>query len=150
MRTDGVISVTRNKAASDDTLIKYQHLNPATYFEEVAHSARCVVLAGGTMSPACIHLSFWIWCCYWDNEDPRHDTAIISEHPLRASLRIILWARYSSIEPSVCCAQKRSSRQRSWVQVQESGWPIARMLRSPFSRVSVWPCSCFHKTRLRS
>ena len=31
--------------------IKYQHLNPATYFQEVVESARAVVLAGGTMSP---------------------------------------------------------------------------------------------------
>ncbi|KAI0703917.1 DNA repair helicase [Earliella scabrosa] len=31
--------------------IKYQHLNPATYFEEVIESARSVILAGGTMSP---------------------------------------------------------------------------------------------------
>lgn len=31
--------------------IKYQHLNPATYFQEVIDSARAVILAGGTMSP---------------------------------------------------------------------------------------------------
>ena len=31
--------------------IKYQHLNPATYFQEVVESARSVILAGGTMSP---------------------------------------------------------------------------------------------------
>ncbi|KAI0764365.1 DNA repair helicase [Trametes elegans] len=31
--------------------IKYQHLNPATYFQEVTDAARSVVLAGGTMSP---------------------------------------------------------------------------------------------------
>ncbi|GJE94647.1 DNA repair helicase [Phanerochaete sordida] len=31
--------------------IKYQHLNPATYFQEVVETARAVVLAGGTMSP---------------------------------------------------------------------------------------------------
>ncbi|KAI0333315.1 DNA repair helicase [Cubamyces sp. BRFM 1775] len=31
--------------------IKYQHLNPATYFQEVVEAARAVVLAGGTMSP---------------------------------------------------------------------------------------------------
>lgn len=31
--------------------IKYQHLNPATYFQEVVNSARAVILAGGTMSP---------------------------------------------------------------------------------------------------
>ncbi|KAI0667105.1 DNA repair helicase [Trametes maxima] len=30
---------------------KYQHLNPATYFQEVIDSARSVILAGGTMSP---------------------------------------------------------------------------------------------------
>ena len=31
--------------------IKYQHLNPATHFQEVVETARSVVLAGGTMSP---------------------------------------------------------------------------------------------------
>ncbi|KAI8994116.1 DNA repair helicase [Trametes punicea] len=31
--------------------IKYQHLNPATYFQEVIEAARAIVLAGGTMSP---------------------------------------------------------------------------------------------------
>ncbi|KAI0753454.1 DNA repair helicase [Daedaleopsis nitida] len=31
--------------------IKYQHLNPATYFQEVIETARAVILAGGTMSP---------------------------------------------------------------------------------------------------
>ncbi|PIL32767.1 hypothetical protein GSI_04884 [Ganoderma sinense ZZ0214-1] len=31
--------------------IKYQHLNPATYFQEVVDTARSVILAGGTMSP---------------------------------------------------------------------------------------------------
>ncbi|TBU40126.1 DNA repair helicase [Dichomitus squalens] len=31
--------------------IKYQHLNPATHFQEVVDAARSVVLAGGTMSP---------------------------------------------------------------------------------------------------
>ncbi|KAI0359225.1 DNA repair helicase [Trametes cingulata] len=30
---------------------KYQHLNPATHFQDVVDSARAVVLAGGTMSP---------------------------------------------------------------------------------------------------
>ncbi|KAI0710304.1 DNA repair helicase [Cerioporus squamosus] len=31
--------------------IKYQHLNPATHFQEVIEAARSVILAGGTMSP---------------------------------------------------------------------------------------------------
>lgn len=31
--------------------IKYQHLNPATYFRDVVEAARSVILAGGTMSP---------------------------------------------------------------------------------------------------
>ncbi|KAJ3483359.1 hypothetical protein NLI96_g6367 [Meripilus lineatus] len=35
----------------DQVEIKYQHLNPATYFREVVEVARSVVLAGGTMSP---------------------------------------------------------------------------------------------------
>lgn len=32
---------------------KYQLLNPATHFQQVLDEARCVVLAGGTMSPVC-------------------------------------------------------------------------------------------------
>lgn len=36
--------------------IKYQHLNPATYFQEVIDSARAVILAGGTMSPVRTHV----------------------------------------------------------------------------------------------
>ncbi|OBZ69839.1 ATP-dependent RNA helicase CHL1 [Grifola frondosa] len=54
--------ITALTAASDDgrvtfsivdnqVEIKYQHLNPSTYFQEVVDSARSVVLAGGTMSP---------------------------------------------------------------------------------------------------
>ncbi|CDO72617.1 hypothetical protein BN946_scf184985.g36 [Trametes cinnabarina] len=37
--------------------MKYQHLNPATYFHEVVEAARAVILAGGTMSPILFNLS---------------------------------------------------------------------------------------------
>lgn len=47
-RADGRISLS---LSGDQLEIKYQHLNPATYFQEVVESARSVVLAGGTMSP---------------------------------------------------------------------------------------------------
>ncbi|KAL5524487.1 CHL1 [Sanghuangporus sanghuang] len=48
---DGVITVAENQFVSRGKTIKYQHLNPATYFECIARSARSVILAGGTMSP---------------------------------------------------------------------------------------------------
>ncbi|KAL5501633.1 CHL1 [Sanghuangporus vaninii] len=48
---DGVITVAENRLVSRGKTIKYQHLNPATYFECIARSARSVILAGGTMSP---------------------------------------------------------------------------------------------------
>lgn len=35
----------------NDVELKYQHLNPATHFQNVVDCARAVVLAGGTMSP---------------------------------------------------------------------------------------------------
>ena len=45
---DGRVSFT---LSGDQVEIKYQHLNPATYFQEVVEVARSIVLAGGTMSP---------------------------------------------------------------------------------------------------
>ena len=45
---DGRVSLS---LVADQVEIKYQHLNPATYFQEVVEVARSVVLAGGTMSP---------------------------------------------------------------------------------------------------
>jgi chromosome transmission fidelity protein 1 len=45
---DGRVTLT---LVGDQVEIKYQHLNPATYFQEVVDVARAVVLAGGTMSP---------------------------------------------------------------------------------------------------
>ncbi|KAL5482596.1 CHL1 [Sanghuangporus weigelae] len=48
---DGVITVAENQLVSGEKTIKYQHLNPATYFECIARCARSVILAGGTMSP---------------------------------------------------------------------------------------------------
>ena len=46
--SDGRVSFS---ILDDQIEIKYQHLNPATYFQEVVEMARSVVLAGGTMSP---------------------------------------------------------------------------------------------------
>lgn len=45
---DGRVSLS---LVGDQVEIKYQHLNPATYFQEVVQATRSVVLAGGTMSP---------------------------------------------------------------------------------------------------
>ncbi|TDL22084.1 DNA repair helicase [Rickenella mellea] len=46
---DGV--VTLSLSADRQVHFKYQHLNPSTYFNEITNAARCVILAGGTMSP---------------------------------------------------------------------------------------------------
>ncbi|EJC97956.1 DNA repair helicase [Fomitiporia mediterranea MF3/22] len=40
-----------DKSSPDEKRIRYQHLNPATHFDEIVQNARCVILAGGTMSP---------------------------------------------------------------------------------------------------
>ena len=47
--------------APGERTIKYQHLNPATYFDCVVRDARSVVLAGGTMSPVRFFLSTTPW-----------------------------------------------------------------------------------------
>jgi len=39
---------------------KYQHLNPSTHFKDVVHSARSVILAGGTMSPVSRGSAKWL------------------------------------------------------------------------------------------
>ncbi len=46
--TDGRVTLSM---VDGQVEIKYQHLNPATYFQEVIETARSVILAGGTMSP---------------------------------------------------------------------------------------------------
>ncbi|KZS97147.1 DNA repair helicase [Sistotremastrum niveocremeum HHB9708] len=45
---DGRVTIS---TIGDTVQLKYQLLNPAPHFKEVVDSARCVVLAGGTMSP---------------------------------------------------------------------------------------------------
>ncbi|KLO06962.1 DNA repair helicase [Schizopora paradoxa] len=52
-KEDGRVIITYEGHGSSRKVhsIKYQHLNPATYFADVVAEARCVVLAGGTMSP---------------------------------------------------------------------------------------------------
>jgi len=47
---DGRIILT-TEASKDRVEIKYQQLNPATHFRELVEASRCVILAGGTMSP---------------------------------------------------------------------------------------------------
>ncbi|EGO23609.1 hypothetical protein SERLADRAFT_349743 [Serpula lacrymans var. lacrymans S7.9] len=49
---DGRIILSIIKTSDgDDVEVKYQLLNPSTIFRDVADVSRCVVLAGGTMSP---------------------------------------------------------------------------------------------------
>ncbi|KAI0783751.1 helicase C-terminal domain-containing protein [Abortiporus biennis] len=43
--------VTFTMTSSGQVELKYQHLNPSTYFQDIIDVARSVVLAGGTMSP---------------------------------------------------------------------------------------------------
>ncbi|KAF9778687.1 helicase C-terminal domain-containing protein [Thelephora terrestris] len=46
---DGCIILSAE--SRDRVEIKYQQLNPASHFRELADAARCMILAGGTMSP---------------------------------------------------------------------------------------------------
>lgn len=46
---DGRIILTA--VSKDQVEIKYQQLNPASHFRELVDASRCVILAGGTMSP---------------------------------------------------------------------------------------------------
>ncbi|KAF9651319.1 DNA repair helicase [Thelephora ganbajun] len=47
---DGRI-ILNAEASKDRVEIKYQQLNPASHFRELVEASRCVILAGGTMSP---------------------------------------------------------------------------------------------------
>ena len=47
---DGRIILT-TEVSKDRVEIKYQQLNPASHFRELVEASRCVILAGGTMSP---------------------------------------------------------------------------------------------------
>lgn len=47
---DGRIMLTLT-LPKDRVEIRYQHLNPASHFQELVSASRCVILAGGTMSP---------------------------------------------------------------------------------------------------
>lgn len=54
-RDDGRILLTVEEgAASRQVTLKYILLNPAERFKEVVDEARCVILAGGTMSPVSV------------------------------------------------------------------------------------------------
>lgn len=48
--SDGRIILTA-EMSKDRVEIKYQQLNPASHFRELVEASRCVILAGGTMSP---------------------------------------------------------------------------------------------------
>ena len=48
--SDGRIIVTTG-TPKNQVEIKYQQLNPASHFRELVEASRCVILAGGTMSP---------------------------------------------------------------------------------------------------
>jgi len=52
-RTDGriVLNVVSKPGQDEFVELKYQLLNPSRYFTELVEEARCIVLAGGTMSP---------------------------------------------------------------------------------------------------
>ena len=49
---DGRLMLTQSgDQGSESVVLKYQLLNPSHHFKEIVDAARCVVLAGGTMSP---------------------------------------------------------------------------------------------------
>ncbi|KAI5117244.1 hypothetical protein M0805_001562 [Coniferiporia weirii] len=49
-KRDGIITFYQD-TRTEELHVKYQHLNPASHFSEILNDARCVILAGGTMSP---------------------------------------------------------------------------------------------------
>lgn len=52
---DGRLSLTLGgDKANESVVLKYQLLNPSHHFKEIVDVARCVILAGGTMSPVCL------------------------------------------------------------------------------------------------
>jgi len=49
---DGLVTLSIAEHSGQwEPQLKYQLLNPSTHFREVVESARCIILAGGTMSP---------------------------------------------------------------------------------------------------
>jgi chromosome transmission fidelity protein 1 len=51
-RDDGRVMISiEDGSAGKHVLFKYILLNPAERFREVVEEARCVILAGGTMTP---------------------------------------------------------------------------------------------------
>ena len=73
---DGRIILTM-EVSKDRVEIKYQQLNPASHFRELVEASRCVILAGGTMSPV-ITRSFLLnsLSCI-GLVDPRNDEPVI-------------------------------------------------------------------------
>lgn len=73
---DGRIILT-TEVSKDRVEIKYQQLNPASHFRELVEASRCVILAGGTMSPV-ITRSFLLnsLSCI-GLVDPRNDEPVI-------------------------------------------------------------------------
>lgn len=51
LTTEGIVTYFRDESKEGELCLRYQHLNPSTHFDEILSSARCVILAGGTMSP---------------------------------------------------------------------------------------------------
>jgi len=73
---DGCIILT-TEVSKDRVEIKYQQLNPANHFLELVEASRCVILAGGTMSPVItIFVSSNSLSCVGVT-DPRHDEPVI-------------------------------------------------------------------------
>lgn len=104
----------------DQVEIKYQHLNPATYFREVVEVARSVVLAGGTMSPVShfralgFHIQREIFIIAIDF---RCYQSIIHLATCGEANYILLWSHYPGVQPSDASSKERTSGRRPAIQI---------------------------------
>jgi len=73
---DGRIILT-TEVSKDRVEIKYQQLNPASHFLELVETSRCVILAGGTMSPVITGFFSLNSLSCIGVADPRYDEPVI-------------------------------------------------------------------------
>ena len=120
MLVDGRVSFS---ILDDQVEIKYQHLNPATYFREVVEVARSVVLAGGTMSPVRIptpeirHAQHEMGTAAHTFIDlGRNKPAFLLPSPGEV-VDFLMWSHYSHSQPAIHGTEERTSRRGVTIQV---------------------------------
>ena len=116
-RDDGRVLISVEEGSSGKhVVLKYILLNPAERFKEVVEQARCVILAGGTMTPVSF-LSFLRL-----HRSPTDQRLFLSAFPWRATgslLDAIVCSRYTKVEPFDTGHITRASKARFRIQVCE-------------------------------